>query len=110
MTKFRDFFRMRIFRYIAAAIAVVVSAAVIFLILSNFRTEPTTHTVIKTNGEEIAEENSEAQSETVYFSKFGEKYHIKSKCGGKEFFPCSLEDAKDMGLEICKICSKNNQE
>ena len=110
MTKFLDFFKGKIFRYIAVSIALAASATVIFLILSNFRTEPTTYIVTKTDVAEVVEESGEEQSETVYFSKSGEKYHIKSKCGGKEFFPCTLEDARDMGLEICKICSKNNQE
>jgi hypothetical protein len=108
MTKFQDFFSKRYVKYIAAAVAVAVSAVVIYLILSNFQTEPTTFVVTKTESMVAAE--SAQQSDTVYFSKSGKKYHIKSKCGGGDFFPCTLEDALDMGLEECKICSKINQE
>ena len=109
-TKFQDFFKKKIVRYVAAALAVAVSSTVIYLILLNFRIEPTTFTVTKTTSTEVNSDTTQDRSPIVYFSKSGEKYHIKNTCGGRTLFPCSLSDALDMVLEECKICSKNNHQ
>lgn len=41
---------------------------------------------------------------TVYYTKSGEKYHYKNPCGRGTYYPCTLEEAKDRGLEPCEKC------
>ena len=45
------------------------------------------------------------EEKTVYYTETGSKYHYDSKCGRGEYFPCTLDEALDMGLEPCKKCT-----
>lgn len=45
------------------------------------------------------------ESRTVYYTETGSKYHFDSKCGRGDYFPCTLDEAIEMGLEPCKKCT-----
>lgn len=45
------------------------------------------------------------ESRTVYYTETGSRYHYDSKCGRGEYFPCTLDEALDMGLTPCKKCA-----
>lgn len=46
----------------------------------------------------------EFQNRTVYYTRTGEKYHYDSNCGNGTYYPCTLQEALDKGLEPCKKC------
>lgn len=46
-----------------------------------------------------------SDSRTVYYTETGSKYHYDEKCGRGTYFPCTLDEAIDMGLEPCKKCT-----
>ena len=46
----------------------------------------------------------EFQNQTVYYTRTGEKYHYNSNCGNGTYYPCTLQEALDKGLEPCKKC------
>ncbi len=48
------------------------------------------------------------ESQTVYYTETGSKYHYDSKCGRGDYFPCTLDEALEMGLEPCKKCTEAN--
>lgn len=45
------------------------------------------------------------ESRTVYYTETGSKYHCDSKCGRGTYYPCTLDEALEMGLEPCKKCA-----
>lgn len=50
--------------------------------------------------------NSTLSYRIVYITKTGEKYHYKI-CGRGSYFAVSLEDAVNMGYELCRKCAKH---
>lgn len=48
------------------------------------------------------------ESRTVYYTETGSKYHYDSKCGRGTYYPCTLDEALDKGLEPCKKCTEAN--
>ncbi len=43
----------------------------------------------------------------VYYTKTGEKYHYENPCGRGTYYPCTLQEALNMGLEPCSKCVLN---
>ncbi len=62
---------------------------------------PVKQTEPPTNPPIIVQEDSQ----TVYYTETGSKYHYDSKCGRGDYFPCTLDEALEMGLEPCKKCT-----
>ncbi len=50
--------------------------------------------------------SSHQQSNTVYITRKGTKYHYDINCGDNEFYECELSQAINRGLEPCKRCVK----
>jgi hypothetical protein len=48
----------------------------------------------------------ETNSNTVYRTPSGKKYHLSSTCGGKNSYEVSYDDAINSGLAPCKKCVK----
>lgn len=48
------------------------------------------------------------EEKTVYYTETGSKYHYDSKCGRGTYYPCTLDEALDKGLEPCKKCTEAN--
>ena len=48
------------------------------------------------------------EEKTVYYTETGSKYHSDSKCGRGDYFPCTLDEALDMGLTPCKKCTSGD--
>ena len=62
----------------------------------------TTTEYIETSQEETTSENSGI---TVYYTNTGKKYHYDNHCNGGNYFPCTLDEAINSGLEPCKKCA-----
>ena len=45
-------------------------------------------------------------SQTVYVTPTGKRYHLSSTCGGKNSTATTLDNAKSMGLTPCKKCAQ----
>ena len=45
-------------------------------------------------------------SDIVYITKHGKKYHVSLDCGNYEFYECTLKEAEERGLEPCQNCTK----
>ena len=43
---------------------------------------------------------------TVYITRNGEKYHLSYSCGNNEYYECTLEQALNRGLSPCKKCAQ----
>lgn len=74
------------------------------------KTEPPTEKPISTPIKETEPPTNppvivQKEEKTVYYTETGSKYHYDSKCGRGEYFPCTLDEALDMGLEPCKKCT-----
>ncbi len=50
--------------------------------------------------------NTKTDSQTVYVTPTGKRYHLISTCGGKNSRAVSLSQAKSMGLTPCKKCAQ----
>lgn len=50
--------------------------------------------------------NAKTDSQTVYVTPTGKRYHLISTCGGKNSRAVSLSQAKSMGLTPCKKCAQ----
>ena len=48
--------------------------------------------------------STEENSQTVYFTKSGKKYHYANPCGRGTYYPCTLAEAQARGLEPCGKC------
>ncbi len=47
-----------------------------------------------------------ADTNIVYITRNGKKYHLSYTCGGNEYYECTLTQALDRGLEPCKRCAQ----
>ena len=54
--------------------------------------------------QEAAQASQQEQSQTVYYTETGSKYHYKNPCGRGTYYPCTLAQAKSWGLEPCSKC------
>lgn len=65
-------------------------------------------TVIDDELDEITEENNTmiTNSEMVYITKSGTKYHSKLNCTKGTYYTTTLEEAKRNGYTLCKKCIK----
>ena len=50
--------------------------------------------------------SSTTNSQTVYVTPTGKRYHLKATCGGKNSRATTLSNAKSMGLTPCKKCAQ----
>lgn len=50
--------------------------------------------------------NAKTDSQTVYVTPTGKRYHLISTCGGKNSRAVCLSQAKSMGLTPCKKCAQ----
>lgn len=51
------------------------------------------------------ETTTEYNGVTVYYTNTGKKYHYDNHCNDGKYFPCTLDQALDMGLDPCKKCA-----
>ena len=60
---------------------------------------------VSEKSEAVSEERLEAEtSGEVYRTETGEKYHLEECICLKNGFKITIEEAKELGLEPCKVC------
>ena len=45
-------------------------------------------------------------TDIVYYTKSGKRYHYDNQCGKGTYFECTLNEAMDKGLTPCKKCTE----
>lgn len=63
------------------------------------------YTAVSSESESSAEQSS-TQSQTVYRTPTGKRYHLDPDCGGKNSTATTLQKAIDSGLTPCKKCAQ----
>ena len=46
------------------------------------------------------------ETDTVYITKSGTKYHLTYTCGGNEYYECTLKQALERNLTPCQKCAQ----
>ncbi len=57
------------------------------------------------SADELTIKESDEESQTVYITPTGKRWHLKPGCGGKNSFPTTLGKAKEKSLTPCKKCA-----
>ncbi|MBQ8228672.1 MAG: hypothetical protein IJZ88_06635 [Clostridia bacterium] len=72
-------------------------------------------TKLRNNGRPVKEQtqttatstqHQQINTNTVYITKSGKKYHLSYTCGGNEYYECTIEQALERGLTPCKKCAQ----
>ena len=76
--------------------------------------QPTTSAVTteRNNGRPVKKDNQTtepqalADSDTVYITRNGEKYHFSYTCSNNQYYECTIDQALARGLTPCKKCAQ----
>ena len=55
---------------------------------------------------QASQATSAPQSDTIYITRTGKRYHYDNSCNGGTYYPSTLEQAKAIGLTPCNKCAK----
>lgn len=73
---------------------------------SKSRKQTTSNSTTKQSSSGSSTSSSTQNSQTVYVTPTGKRYHLSPTCGGKNSTATTLSNAKSMGLTPCKKCAQ----